>query len=799
MEGFRTLWRLYHPLGAIQFACVCMCLVLVLSTTSYVVEVRSRSRSRSLSRDYDAIAQTAHRLAASRQLSGDLTTRLVFRDSSVYSAFDPRRLNLTTARPRTKAAALLYGLKQIDCSWFSPNGLSLPLPTAVENTSLLLFFIHGNAGSSTQALYWSCAAQYVSKVLGVQADTFSFDFSEQANVHRGRLVSTQAEYIGDVVEATVQEKRSAVSADVRLQVWLVAHSMGGVVARMAAQLLSPTVVLAGIITFNSPLLFPPLLLDAPMADVYCALTVAEQQPSVDTCASPADGFSLRLTSSDLLRSCTVGDCSVRRSCRRDKTRLISITSGEMDLMIDSTTTYPSAWRSAYIISSYNTLDPAVCGHSISHNEVLHDPCTMVLAALWLVSSSLGSRDGMGDVAERVRDSAGARGGDITADIPLTPAVSLFGYVGRVLLKRHVWPCAAAALYSYLLLSGLHSHMRRMIQMTRRRKKAAWRLLHIVVHRLDTPNFSPIIAVGFFYACTLFYTTLTTAFLWLFGGWESHAARAPWTWACYPQLHASSAGVAAPVYLVFGTIIFIFVSIGPVVLGTLVGVAVVRVVQAIHLLARVLMCSDPLPVEWRAQWLRYTFAPLLILVFAGTLLALGATLTTRALVWLALLVLMPFPQDPLAENHARHEDVAAIVVSVASRAESAITDVTGDVQNKRANRCLPGMLYGAVYVLQLSPFFTVRNAIFSRTFEDADTVDWRNYAAECGVLGLLFAAAVSPRLDCGRVSFLTALSVACLLVALAGVGMIVSHPIESFLVLPALLCCLPVYLYSALFT
>ncbi|KAG5481290.1 hypothetical protein CUR178_06526 [Leishmania enriettii] len=797
MPRFRTLRRSHHQLlRAIRFACVCACLAVVLSTVCYVVEVRSRCRP--LRGNYDAIAEATHRLVRSRNLFEGTEQRLVFGGVSARAVFDARRLGGTIARPRTLAASPLYSLQRIDCSWLPPASPARP-SSAVADISLLLFFIHGNAGGYSQANYWSCAAQYISKAFGVQADTFSFELANQANVHRGLLVAAQAEYVTDVVEATAHEKRSAVPEGLRLHVWLVGHSMGGVVARMAAQLLLPTVTLAGIITFNAPLRYPPLLLDAPMADVYRAITEAEQQPAEDCPVSSPAGTFTKLTSSELLYSCTLGNCSVRRSCLREKTRLISITSGEMDLQIEPSTTRPSTWRSAYAVSAYNTLHPSFCGRSHSHDGVLRDPCTMVSAAVLLVSSSLGVHGDTEVSSELLRGTADDYGGGAPSETPLSPAVSRAASIGQALWKRHVWPCASAALYAHLLLSGLHPHIRRMAQAVPLRERATRRVRHFVVHGVDQPLLPAVFTFGFFYTCALAHAASITLSLWLFGGWESRVARAPWNWVWLPQLRVASGSAAAPASPMLHSVVFIFASMGPVALGTVAGVAVVRAAQATYQLARMLHGGYSRPASLRARRLQSTVVTLLLLCLAGALIALGVTLTTRALVWLTLLLFVPCAHRLPEKGRVQEgEDVAALTGTAATSVEVACPEGTVKPQEEEADKYLPRVLYGVVYTLQLSPFFTIRNAIISKTFEDASTSDHRNYAAELGALWLLLVATSTPfLLDGRRAPLHIGVSVACLSVALAGVGVMVSHPVESFRALPALLYCLPACAYSTM--
>lgn len=786
---------------------VLACAVALVSTVCYVTEVRSRYTA--LYEDYDALAAAMDGGAGLGALAAapQAVPRLTFGGVTMHTVVDAWLLSTSSLRPRSRAVATRYALRQFVCAWRPAVEPAAGITAAAAGPDaaplLLVFFVHGNAGGCTQGRYWSCAVQHAGAARGVHTRAFSVDLVEQANVHRGGLVATQAEYMADAIEHVVAQVRGATPTP---QVWLVSHSMGSLVARLAVQLLDASVRVGGLIAFNAPLRFPPLLLDAPMAHVYTALAAAERLPADDdddhNCAtqSAASASAHRTNTAVLLQRCASGVCVPPRACSRRRPRLLSMTSGEMDLQIEPAATRPlQQGRSVYTATHMNTLDDEVCGRSTSHDGVLVDPCAMARTAALLVNATLHA--GMGSEA----------GAALTAHDPkppsLSPAVPWQARAGQLLWQRHVWPCAVAALYTHVLLAGLYPHLREAgasqeAAPTQRRRPL--QLFWCTSVRL------PVAAtVFFFYDCVALYAVWTVVFNLLAGTREAHQAQKPWQWATFPQLHAATAAA-----FVAQSAVFVATSLGPVVFGALVGDAAVRAAEMLpRVLGRVRWCGWgsaggvafwPLP---RQRWRCGTPLTLPLPVLISILLWLaGASLTARALVWLALSLTARAPPQHREEDGESSAEVAgtaeepAALKPLRSDAVYVPADVTRHAA--RGNRLLPAVLHAALYALQLHPFFALRNALISRTADDAVTVDWRTYAAEAATVTLMLAATARisvtvPSWGRRRAARLGSLvRRVCLAAALLSVAAVSSHPPESFRVLPALLLCWPLYLHTA---
>ncbi|KPA82924.1 hypothetical protein ABB37_02675 [Leptomonas pyrrhocoris] len=808
----------------------CICAVTLFSTACYIVDIRSRYRPPR--KDFDALTQYSELLwnASGLPVPAVATSELHLPAFQVRDGPFLKNLNasLTRTGGSTDAALTNYNLQKTECLWsalFGPVATTsaAPAPFMTPLVHLHIFFLHGNAGSHTQGEYWTCAVQHASNLLGASITTYALQWAEQANVHRGRLVGLQADYTADVVEAAV---RGAVDDDgVRHRVWLVAHSMGGVVARLAAQLLDPSVDLGGIVTFNSPHLFPPLLLDAPMADVYRALTVAEQPSSAgelkhaEKAATPAAAVSgaaspVRLSSATVVKACSTltDDCLRHRHRQSRVPHLISITSGEMDLQIEPATVYPSRWSSRYAVAFFNTLDRAVCTHTTSHDGILMDPCAVTLGALQLLSASFiqANDTAMPAEAEEV-DAANA---NARAQLPLPPGiVSRVSLVGQLLWQQHMWPWAVSSLYGYVLLGGLWPQVGQSAEMLLQwwpMKRGTVRPLASLLHRIVSSEFSVPVFLVFFYGCTSVYATLTELYLLGTSQRASYGATYPWQWETYPQLRHTSASVVAPLQFVVLTLFFVLTSVGPVTVGINAGMALVVMGSvARYIKARVGRCRRVFATPRRRQTAAVLLPVLLVSLYL-VFLSMGVSPTARAMAWVALFLFVPDFRRTQAKQEDRRvtpaaaEDVEspnydADAVEVHFRADFVVTKVPAEAGDWHTQR-LPGMLYAALYLIQLHPFFTVRNALVSHTFDSASTVDVRIFVVEGELLVLLCCcAAAAPVLPVGRYRVVNCyLGFSSSLLSLIAVAWMVVHPVESFQVLPALLWCILRLLVRALF-
>jgi pimeloyl-ACP methyl ester carboxylesterase len=814
----------------------CTCVVTLFSTVCYIVDLRSRYHP--LWKDYSALAQYSELLWNASSLPPPVAPTSRQQWPIVHTRDEPllRHLNASLSRAGATTLAALdgYGVERTECLWsmvFDPAAATTTSVTptgSIPPIHLHLFFLHGNAGSHRQGEYWSCAVQHASNLLGVTVSTYSFRWAEQANVHRGRLLQLQANYVTDVVEAVVRAATSPNRSRVPHRVWLVAHSMGGVVARLAAQLLDSSVDFGGILTFNSPHRFPPLLLDAPMASVYRALTVAEQAaPRIDRHKDTptADELHVGLSSAVFTQVC---GSSTEAACLRHRRRqsrlphLISITSGEMDLQIEPATVHPSPWPNLrYAMTFVNTLDHTICTRSSSHDGVLLDPCAVTYGALQLLSASVkNDNEDTAQVESRdLTDFAKVRAG---AQLPLPPGiVSRVSLLGQLLWQQHMWPWAVVALYGYVLLGGLWPQVVRSAEtlskrwLTRRgagRQPALVSLLHCVV----ASEFSVTVFLAFFYGCTCLYAALTALYLAGTGQRVWFSLTYPWQWEAYPQLRHASTNVVAPLHFAIATVFFFLSSVGPFTVGVNAGMALVVVGDMTRCVkARVGRCRLAFGTTRRRRMVAVLF-PLVVAALYAVFLVYGVSPTIRGVAWLVLFLLIPCFRYTQARCDGRSAVASPAAAAVADagllKHDADVVEIVfpSDFGSARPpaeletwdTQHLPGMLYATVYLIQLHPFFTIRNAIVSHTYDSAATMDGRNYIAEAGLLVLLCCPAVTPSLlPLCRCQLLGNsfhyVGVLCSIFALLAVAWILVRPVESFQVLSALLWCFPSFLFGTL--
>ena len=832
-----------HRLLVFLFQCTSV--VTLFSTACYIVDIRSFYHP--IREDYSALAHFSTILWNASSLPLPVTAAPMQPWPIIQKREEPFSKGLNASLTRTGAsvastAASGYGLEKTECMWsklFVPAAAASAIPAHLH-----VFFLHGNAGSHTQGNYWSCAMQHASNLLGVQISTYAFQWAEQANVHRGRLVGLQADYVADVVEAVV---RGATAVDRRVEhrVWLVAHSMGGLVARLAVQLLDSFVDVGGVLTFNSPHRFPPLLLDAPMADVYRTLTAAEHAstsseglagtanatvPATATTADASGEPYARLSSATLISACrqrlTEEAClRYRRRRRRRVPHLISLTSGELDLQIEPATVYPSPWSSEYAVSFFNTLDRAVCTHTTSHDGILLDPCAVTQGAIRLLSASMNEGAGLTTLTEQARrksdPAAEFAGASARAQLPLPPGiVSRVSRIGQLLWQQHIWSWAVAALYAYALLSGLWPQIAQSAETLSRRwparsggtlRRATALLLRAVVSN----EFSVVVFLAFFYSCTCLYAVLTDVHLVSTGqrGWYS--VTDPWQWETYPQLrHTSAAAPAAAAQFAALNVLFVLMSVGPVTVGMNAGMALVAMADAtLRVKTKVSGCRHAFGTARRRRAVTALF-PFLVGGLYCVLTLAGVNPTTRAVAWLVLFLVLPSFQHvqprrgersvaytravDSAESPKPDMDVVEVVFPpVAAPPKWKPLTAALEVEEWYAQHHLPGILYAALYLIQLHPFFTIRNMIVSRTFDSAATVDTRNCVTEVGLLVLLCCAVAAPTLPAFRYQLLAYVGVVASATSLLAVASMLVHPVETFRVLPALLWCFPSFLFSTL--
>ncbi|OBA21499.1 PGAP1-domain-containing protein [Metschnikowia bicuspidata var. bicuspidata NRRL YB-4993] len=141
-----------------------------------------------------------------------------------------------------------------------------------------VLFVPGNAGSYRQvrSLAAECAALHhdanidvVHNARGRSLDFFAADFNEDYTAFHGRTLLDQAEYLNAAVRFILL--LYAPAADAPAAVMLVAHSMGGVVARVMPTLAScPRGSISTLVTLAAPHAAAPLTFDGDLLRLYLA-------------------------------------------------------------------------------------------------------------------------------------------------------------------------------------------------------------------------------------------------------------------------------------------------------------------------------------------------------------------------------------------------------------------------------------------------------------------------------------------------------------------------------------------------
>nr|CCC89730.1 conserved hypothetical protein [Trypanosoma congolense IL3000] len=282
-----------------------------------------------------------------------------------YQKWEPRIPYVNDGE--TRQPFKLYRVVCIDC----PNAYRLQTSS---NPDVIIFFIHGNAGSYAQVHRLGILFLQRTDITG---EVFSFDFSEQISIHRGELIKQQAAFVSDTIKAAdtliKQQHDQSQSGSQRSAplIWLVGHSMGGVVARMVAGELAGTDTftrLAGIITLNTPHRQMPIFLDLPLQQLYKDfwLSSALHRPVQEN-----------------------GSCNYPR--------ILSITSGSLDMQVQQNLTHlGGSGCQPRLRVGVNTENQRVCNKTSSHDDILRDYCTIVFVVSALVNNSVAMK---GDTSE----------------------------------------------------------------------------------------------------------------------------------------------------------------------------------------------------------------------------------------------------------------------------------------------------------------------------------------------------------------------------------------------------------------
>lgn len=788
-----------------------ICIIAIASTLWYMLSVRASDTSFFTAKKdlHEAFKDMQLRIALLapqlRNASLPPTAQTLLLEnvfSSPVSYMDEGSSGTSTAGHAYKG----YKVEAVYCNWKTAGK---DIPDQKSTVHLLAFFIHGNAGDGNQGVRWSCSLQYLAKSRGWRVDTYIFSLANQANVHRGRLLKSQAGYVVKVVESLVrrhkqqQEGQHQAAASSTFITWIAGHSMGGIVARVVAKTLNPSIALSGLLTFNSPNRYPPLFFDRPMAHLYKSLVVSEHQqlssalwqkgskaPTGDSLSSSKMG--LPITPFNLTSSI--------------KTAFISLTSGAMDLQIESSSTYINLTGSRYRGAFYNTADSQICGVSASHDGILTSACPLAFAALQVAHESdllLPPEERMGSLlnasALQMQQSSGGLL-QLSAS-PLHLAQSL----GRYLYTRHVWPLAISSFYLFLILHALRPLLRACLRSngavpTRRASRLQWAIGagHVMLHN------EAVGCVGLFYTTTLLYSLCVYVVLRLFGGFGSFAVVLPWQVDVYPQLHEASRHGILILPFALRCSLFCVATAGPVFSGAALGWMTSASLNY-FLSHRCFFRRWPADrfSGLQERGVRLILLVLLLVGVGGGVLISIFLLSATSRAFALLIATLLCSGQWSAATRAVDSDIETEMRTLNSDSVDMTAVVIGGTAAPPPRRwgshgSTSFMLFALLYFLQLQPFFTLRNAIVSRTFDDSTTLDPMN-----GVVELLLAVATAVHAAAMHWAKVIPppplyLPFAFTCLAAAAVAFLITSPIEVCNVLPTMLGCLPGLLYIAVY-
>ncbi|RNE98143.1 GPI inositol deacylase 2 [Trypanosoma rangeli] len=332
-----------------------------------------------------------------------------------------------------------YELHRISCVWEIQPVVPDARTSATKSRRSLVFFVHGNAGSYTDPSRLRCA---MSREANFEVELYAFDFLHQVNIHRGKLIQQQAAFVAQTLESMLRRaalkrltdytvlqgaellKNASTLAkqDGAISVWVVGHSMGGVVARLAVEMLrrsGSSVFIEGIITLNSPHRYPPIFLDDPMLRVYETLWRSQDR-------NAALNMSRHLSP-----------------------RLYSVSSGALDLQVEP-------WLTNLIEPDHEpssstmlrTGDPNFCGRTLSHTEALRDQCVVEFITGIIANRSAG-------VVPTQTDAT-----TMNPLVSIEDSVTLWWAQRSV--KSHTLPAFLLSFYTVLVLSVIHPTVSRLM-------------------------------------------------------------------------------------------------------------------------------------------------------------------------------------------------------------------------------------------------------------------------------------------------------------------------------------------------
>nr|XP_019009694.1 uncharacterized protein I206_05254 [Kwoniella pini CBS 10737]OCF48475.1 hypothetical protein I206_05254 [Kwoniella pini CBS 10737] len=164
-------------------------------------------------------------------------------------------------------------------------------------TGYPVLFIPGNAGSYQQVRSIASAAsrQYADgKTMTGQSrmdrklDFFTIDFNEEFSAFSARTLSEQANFVRHAIERILLEYLHMSPSQQPSQVALLAHSMGGIAARLAV--IDPDVApkVDIILTMSTPHTIPPLTIEHEMESIYTKIAKPSQTLLISLCGGVSD-------------------------------------------------------------------------------------------------------------------------------------------------------------------------------------------------------------------------------------------------------------------------------------------------------------------------------------------------------------------------------------------------------------------------------------------------------------------------------------------------------------------------------
>ncbi|EPY17290.1 hypothetical protein STCU_10699 [Strigomonas culicis] len=725
-----------------------LCLLFVGSMGGYVVNIQRRYKDRVMDYVGYHVMGTGILLRRAAAALGDPWQYPAHADRDAYhlasvAHMDNHPLVVPRSFPNHSriASAAAYTCYRMHVQWQNnTDGSDLTADadaSGPQDSHLFFFFVPGNTGTWRQGAYWASALRLQAAQLrwSSRLHLYNFHFLEQANVHRGRLLRQQAMYVKDGVVAALASHGFAAqrngterwayrdAAGARAEVWLVGHSMGGITAELVAAEYLPPGSVAGLLTFNSPLRAPPLFLDRPMRDLYRSLY---QQPA------------------------------------RLRPRVFTITSSDLDLQIESRTTYYLADH----LYLYNTNAASVCERNLGHDDILRDYCVMTFASEMALAAATG------------RWSAAAyppalKGGALP---PLRPPPWRFTQWGRWCWQSAAWPAGPAVYVAYLLAEGTVPLARfggdllltrlsgsGLLPVGARPGGAArggWGLWGLIA-LTTTPS---LLCVVLFYAALLWQ--------WRF----PRAAPPPWGWGALAR--------EVPLWRLA------WLTAGPLASGILAGGVTVRLLFSVAHGVRWLRVR-----LWDAVWTpskrSLLFTALVVLYWVAATLA-DIAFSIRVLIWFLLSFL-----GALSIAQVEHLVLTGEEVLRQQRGGS----------SEAAPRIIvePNLvLLSFTFLMSLHAFFDFHNHI----------VDWHhiidpmNYVVEVLLLLLFVLQSMLPVIPSGvwrqllqsRGSpLLAALTAASYGVAVGGLAYMLASPVELCRMLPCVVCIVPAYVMVVLFS